>query len=439
MTQLQLQRNSEIFYSSVDLLSALPSDMTPSNTWKLDILSGFAMSAEGATQQISHNQHGDNIDRSNLSFTTARNPVDWNFTVYLRCTGVERNAVPGGTSQYSTASGNVKPTSDWFLWQALISNTAPAGASEQSVWRSQGQLTTAPSVSGVGNHASRSNSVARPEGLLYFKLDNIVYRVANAIVDSATLSASINEIVTVEWSGKGSSVVELLDVVRDNAISVFGGVLNSGVRANANSNASTLTAAYSYHPYDRMNVSSVVSTAPYLKNRLSAIQLAYNSNTYAFPVTDFSLSYKNSIGYLDRDRLGSVNNVVTGYSTSRNISGSISMYLRGGASSSTQFLREIASSEQLSTASNAAATIYIGGRTAPYVSAYMPAVHFTYPVLSTEDILSLSTNFTAQESYVRSCDELTLIATRFGSAISAFTTGLWVDSGFWNDIENWSD
>lgn len=439
MTQLQLQRNSEVFYSSVDLQSATADAMTPANTWKLDILSGFAMSADAATREIQHKQHGANIDRSNYSFNIARNPVSWNFTVYTRCTGVELNAVPGGTSQYSTTSGNVKPVADWFLWQALISNTAPASVSEQSVWRSQGQISTAATSSGRGAHASRSTSVSRPEGVLYFKLDNIVYCVSNAVVDSATLSAGINEIVTVEWGGKGSSVVELLGESRDAAISVFGGILNSGATAVANANAAALSNVACYHPYGSMNVSGVISTAPYLKNRLSAIQLDYNSNSYAFPVTDFSLSYVNSIDYLDRDRLGSINNVVTSYSTSRSVSGSLSMYLRSGANSSTQFLREIASSEQLSTASNATATIHIGGKTAPYLSAYMPAVHFTYPVLSTEDVLSLSTNFTAQESYPRGCDELTLTAARFGAAIGAFTTGVWIDSGFWNDTENWSD
>lgn len=439
MTQLQLQRNSEVFYSSVDLQSATADAMTPANTWKIDILSGFALSADASTRDISHTQHGQLVDRSNYSYTVSRNPVDWNFTSYLRCTGAERSAVAGGTSQYSNASGNVKPTADWFMWQALISNTAPAATAEQSVWTSQGQITTAATTSGIGTHASTSASVVRPEGLLYFKLDNIVYRVSNAIVNSATLSAGIDSIVTVDWSGKGSTVVELTDEARDRAISVFGGTLNSGATAVANANSAILSRAYSYHPYGSMNVSGVISTAPYLKNRLSAIELSYKSNSYAFPVTAFSLEYNNNVSYIDRDRLGLVNNVVTGYSTSRRVSGSISMYLRSGDNASAQFLREISSSEELSTANSATAIIYIGGKTAPYVSAYMPAVHFSYPVISTENIINLSTNYTAQESYTRGCDELTLIATRFGSAISAFTTGLWVDSGFWNDTGNWSD
>lgn len=427
--------------------------MTPSNTWKLDILSGFAVSADSITRQLEHNQLGDNIDRSSYSFTTGRNPVDWNFSVYLRTTGIERGAAPGGTSLYTNASGNAKPTADWYLWQALVSNTAPASTVEQSVWRSQGQLTTAAYGAGIGTHASRSSSAIRPEGTLYFKLDNVIYRVANAIVNSATLTAGIEEIVTVEWAGKGSSLVELLGIYRDRAVSVFGGVLNSGATAVANANAATLSRAQSYHPYNRINVSGTVSSIPYIKNRLSAIELTHTlddasivgptqertTNTFTFPVTAFSLEYTNSVDYVTSDRLGRVNNVATGYSTSRRISGSLSMYLRSGANSSTQFLREIASSSELTSAPRANARIYIGGRTAPYMSAFMPAVHFTYPVISSEDILSLSTNFTAQETSPRASDELTLVATRYGESTSAFALGVWADAGFWSDAAVWSD
>lgn len=448
MTQLQLQRNSEVFYSSVDLLNNAATAMTPSNTWKLDILSGFAISADNITKQIEHSQLGSSIDRSNYTFTVGRNPVDWNFSVYLRTTGVERGSAPGGTSLYTNASGNAKPTSDWYLWQALVSNTAPAGTGEQSVWRSQGQLTTAPYTSGIGTHASHSSSTARPEGYLYFKLDNTVYSVANAIVSAASLNAGINEIVTVEWRGQGSNITELIGIYKDRAVSVFGGILNSGTRVTANSNAAALSRASSFHPYDRMNVSGAVSTVPYIKNRLSAIELTHTlddevlvtvSNTFTFPVTAFSLEYSNSIDYVKRDSLGLVNNVSTGYSTNRRISGSLSMYLRGGANNSAQFLRELSSSQYLDSATRANARIFIGGRTAPYLSAYMPAVHFTYPVISTEDVISMSTNFSAQETSPRASDELTLVATRYGESTSAFALGVWADSGFWSDAAVWSD
>lgn len=438
MTQLQLQRNSEVFYSSVDLQSTASTAMTPSNTWKLDILSGFAVSADSITRQITHSQHGNTIDRSVASYTIGRNPVDWNFTVYLRATGAEQPTVAGGTSPYSSASGNAKPTADWFLWQALISNTAPAGTGEQSTWYGQGKISTSSYAASLGSHASRSSSASRPEGFLYFKLDNIIYAVSNATVNSASLNAGISEIVTVEWNGKGSKLTELTGGPRDRAVTVFGGTLNSGATAVANSNVTTLSRQSSYHPYGRMNVSGAVSTAPYIKNRLSVVELGYNSNTYTFPVTAFSFEYNNAIKHIEREQLGLINNVATGYSVERNISGSISMYLRSGDNASAKFLREISTIETQDIGVSANTRIYIGGRTGPYFLAEMPATSFSYPSIAVEDVLGLSANFIAHETAPRAANELTIKAIRFAESTSAYALGIWVDSGFWDDAAVWS-
>lgn len=438
MSQLQLQRNSEVFYSSVDLVNTSSTAMTPANTWKLDILSGFAVTASSATRDISRTQHGNNIDRSTSTYNIARNPVDWNFTTYLRCTGAEQPSVAGSTTTGTNNSGNVKPVADWFMWQSLISNTAPARTAEQSVWFGQGQISTQSTASALGSHASRSTSAARPEGSLYFKLDNVIYRVANAVVDSASLNAGINEIVTVEWSGKGSDLVELQGGPRDRAITVFGGILNSGISVAANANAAALSRQSSYHPYSTMNVAGVISSARYIKNRLSVIELGYNSNTYSFPVTNFSLQYSNQLKYISREQLGRINNVVTGYSTDKSITGSLTMYLRPGANSSTQFLQEVRTNEILDVGATANARIYIGGRSGPYVEAYMPAVNYSYPTISTEDVMSMSVDFRAQQSAPSANDELNLIAIRSAESIVAFASGVWSDSGFWSDNAVWS-
>ena len=43
MASLNLQRNSEVFFSTVDLINgAAVTDMMPNNTWKLEVLAGFA-------------------------------------------------------------------------------------------------------------------------------------------------------------------------------------------------------------------------------------------------------------------------------------------------------------------------------------------------------------------------------------------------------------
>ena len=83
MASLNLQRNSEVFFSTIDLINgAEVTAMTPSNTWKLEVLAGFAVTSSAATQDITSLESGTSPDRSQQRFNTAINPVDWNL-VYL--------------------------------------------------------------------------------------------------------------------------------------------------------------------------------------------------------------------------------------------------------------------------------------------------------------------------------------------------------------------
>ena len=116
MASLNLQRNSEVFYSTVDLINgAAVTSMNNENTWKLEVLAGFAVSSSAATQDITSLESGTDPDRSQQRFNTAINPVDWNFQTYLRPTGVNSGgtapASGGGTNQ----TGNVVPLADWYM------------------------------------------------------------------------------------------------------------------------------------------------------------------------------------------------------------------------------------------------------------------------------------------------------------------------------------
>ena len=94
--------------------------MTPQNTWKLEVLAGFATTSSSATQDITSLESGTDPDRSQQRFNTAINPVDWNLQVYLRPTGAETGATAeNGTGAGTNQTGNVKPVADWFMWQSL--------------------------------------------------------------------------------------------------------------------------------------------------------------------------------------------------------------------------------------------------------------------------------------------------------------------------------
>lgn len=406
MTSLNLQRNSEVFFSTVDLQNgAAVTAMTPANTWKLEVLAGFAVTASSATQDITSLESGLAPDRSQQRFNTAINPVEWNFQVYLRPTGVETGAAANGNGAGTNTSGNVKPTADWFMWQALVSNTrVSTGTADQSVWNTGGKLFTSNTPAATGSHSSRSNfAIAQEDQYLYFKLDNIIYQVSNASVNSAVVDAGIEEIATVTWSGFGTTMRELTGAPRNNAVSVFGGITNTGTVVTPNANAAALSAVSSYHPYNQMNVAGTIATNSFIKNRLSSINFQHASaagvagNTYVFPVTALTFEYNNNITYLTPEELSALNAPIGNFVGTRAVTGSATMYLRAGDNQSAQFLRNIAQDSRTSSAQTSNANLIIGGATAPYVAFAMPAVQFEFPQVAVEDVLSVSVNFMAQE------------------------------------------
>jgi hypothetical protein len=399
MASLNLQRNSEVYVSTVSLAAgANPSTMTPSNTWKVEVLAGFAMSSSAATQDITAMESGTNPDRSQTRFLTSVNPVEWNFQTYLRPTGASE--LGGAVNALNTThTGNSKPVADWFLWQYLVSNTAPTtGTIEQSTWRASGLLASNTLAAVSNAAATKSNFSTANEFQLYFKLDNVIYQVNNAAVNQATVDAGIEEIATVTWAGNGLTITELTNSNYANAAMVF---------KAANANSRSATSAYSYHPFKEMNVGtgsgSVVSTNSFIKNRLSAIEFNYTdaasvTKTFTFPVTALSFDYNNNITYLSPEELNTLNSPIGQFTGTRAVSGTATMYLKQGTTESNAFLSVIANDGRTSTSINTTANLIIGGATAPYVSFYMPAVQFDFPQVATEDVIAMSVNFVAQET-----------------------------------------
>lgn len=405
MASLNLQRNSEVFFSTVDLLNGgAVTSMTPTNTWKLEVLAGFAATSSAATQDITSLESGITPDRSQQRFNTAINPADWNLQVYLRPTGIETGATAGGTGAGTTATGNVKPVADWFMWQALASNTKVAnGTGEQSVWATGGKLQTTNVAAGVGSHSSRTNFAVAQENHMYFKLDNVIYQVSNATVNQATVDAGIEEIATVTWTGMGTTLKELTETARDNAVAVFGGILSNGTAVAANANVATAATA-SYHPYNQANVAGVTQTNSFIKNRLSSIEFHHKPTAggadvkYVFPVTALTFDYTNNMTYLTPEELSALNAPIGQFVGTRAVTGSATMYLRAGATESAQFLRNIANDTRTSSSATANANLIIGGAVAPYVAFQLDAVQFEFPQVAIEDVISLSVNFVGQET-----------------------------------------
>lgn len=419
-TQINLQRNTEVFWSTVDLNGgAVSSSMKPTNTWRVEVLAGYAFNQSAANQDITTLESGNTPDRSTQRFNTAVNPVEWSFTTYVRPTGV----LSTDGTQVDSATGNAKPLADWFLWQSMMSNTAAASnGAEQSVWENNGIFhlkhrgysdnadIVAASNANVSAHSSNFPSMT--EYQLYFKTDNVVYQVGSSVINEASVDAAIDTIAATAWSGFGKNLYELTGSARDEAISVFGGTLNNGTTAAANSTIDVGgNAGQHYHPFGSSNVEGSATTAGFIQNRLSSISVVSAASgaatTYTFPVTGLSWAYNNNATYLTPEELASLNSPIGQFTGSRSVTGNFTAYLRAGSSQSAEFLKDIVGNTSTKT-TGASANLQIGGTSAPCVAFYMPSVQFDFPSHSIDDVIGITVDFLAQESEATCGDEFTM-------------------------------
>lgn len=404
---LNLQRNTEVFMSTVDLsASGTAADMTPRNTWKVEVLAGYAASQSSATQDITSMESGVTPDRSTQRFNTAINPVEWSFQTYLRPTGVVNN--DGVTvAGMDRNSGNTQPLADWFLWQSLMSSAAWAtgsGGSSQlrSAWQNNGTFVLAERTAAANVVAHKSNYASANEYQLYLKMDNVVYQIKNASVNEASVDAAIDGIATTSWSGFGTNMVELSTSARTEAVTVFGGVISAALTATANSSVDANTQARAYHAWGRYNVNGTTTTSAFIKNRLSSIVLEHTpsgapKDTYTLAVTGLGFTYSNALTFLTPEELATLNTPIGQFTGAKTITGNFTAYLRAGDDDTAQFLKNIVTDSRVQHAQVANANLRIGGATAPYVAVWMPATQFNFPTHAVEDIIGISVEFLAQE------------------------------------------
>lgn len=417
-TQINLQRNTEVFWSTIDLNGGgVSASMTPDNTWRVEVLAGYAFNQSATNQDITTLESGNTPDRATQRFNTAINPVEWSMSTYVRPTGMIT------TDGADSATGNSKPLADWFLWQSMLSNTAPAASgAETSAWENNGIFhlghrgfadnadVVAASNANVSAHSS--NFPTMKEYSLYFKVDNVVYQVGQAAVNEGSIDAAIDSIATTSWSGFGTNLYELTGTTRDEAISVFGGTLNDGSTAAANSSTTVGgSATQSYHPFGTSKVAGSDVTAAFIKNRLSSIAVTSSasgeSKAYTFPVTGLSWGYNNNASYLTPEELASLNSPIGQFTGSKTVTGNFTAYLRAGANQSAEFLKDIVANSSVKT-TGASANLQIGGTTAPYVAINMPSVQFDFPSHSIDDVVGITVDFLAQETDATCGDEFTM-------------------------------
>lgn len=349
-----LIRNSRMFFTTNVAAGTgvvATSGFTPSNTFEIQVLDGFSFSQNTTAETVTLSEAGDAPVRGQRSFNTALDPVDFSFSTYIR----------------PADGGLVVTAEEGVLWNALF-GTGPVGGAGAAWTESETVATVVASNSQV--HQLQAFGVI-------IVIDGISYIIDNCALDTANIDFGLDAIATVAWAGKGTKLRQVEGLTATTGATVtFGGGL-TGTAKGKN------------------------TTAPYIANKLSTLTVVKGiggtSTSYTVALTGGNLSIANNITYLTPANLATVNQPVTYFTGTRAISGSLTAYLRGGATNTAGLLADMLAGSTTDVNPAFSIQIEVGGKlNATRIELEMPAAVLTIPAVSTEQVVSTSINFTAQ-------------------------------------------
>jgi hypothetical protein len=368
---LNLLRNARLFVSTVNQSAGTPL-FTDSDTWEIPLMSDFSFSQATETADITINETGTAPTRGSLRFSAALNPVDWSFSTYMRLYKINASATGGDT----IGSHRIL---DRIMWHGLVTDNAVS-------WTS---------ASPIGSNGTTSFDIDFSDSnihrftLLYFyiKADNKWYKISGVQVNQAEVDASIDSIGMITWSGFGTTMAEITapsaSVTAETRIMEY----SSPVAFAGNAVSATITDAdYIIQKYTTLTITD---------NRTAGYTPPHAATAYAIPITGGSITINNNVTYLTPETLGIVNTPIGSFTGSREISGSVTAYLRSGAATDAAALLKDLLGFTSETTTSYSTVFSFGGASAPKVTFTMAHCHLSIPTMDVQDVLSVNIDFKA--------------------------------------------
>lgn len=361
-------------------------------TQELQVLDGFSFSQNTTAETITISESGATPKRGQRSFNTSLDPVDWSFSTYIRPQFVEGTSP--NTAGVLDADDKVI-CEERVLWNALFARdkigTAVSGTTGPA-YSETASNGTAPPYARVVPTFSEKNQLQKFGLIVMF--DDQTYVMDNCAIESATIDFGIDQIATIQWSGKAVALRRLSSAATISGTGTFGGSLNGGFATKT-------------------------TGAAYITNKLSAATLVSPANlfglgtaqTYDLAITGGNVTIANNLTYLIPANVGTLNKVIEYYTGARSITGSITAYLRVPSSGNTNntggLFKQVIDAAASDDENMFAMTLGMGGTTTmPTTTSnenkvlfYFPQAMLQIPQISTEQIVSTTINFTAQGGY----------------------------------------
>ena len=362
--------------------------------WEIPVLDGFSFSQATNSSEVTlqEMETAGVSRRGRKMFNDSVAPAEWSFSTYAR---PFKGTINGdGTPDAPNAGGWDGTTSHMHaveecLWGALVSKSAYV-----------------PGVAGTGNGAwatsiantagactidfNDSNTATLKELDIFFIMGsgayNVgthqVYKLAKAVVNSASIDFDIDGIATINWSGFASTIT---DEGSQPTVTI-----NEGVLATNN--------------FIRNRLTTLTATATAAGNIVTA---------YALTLTGGTISFENNITFLTPETLGAVNSPIGHVTGNRTIGGSFTCYLSNTSTAGADLFEDLATSTSVIT-NDFNLVFDIGGAAAatpvaPHLQITLPTCHLEIPSHSIEDVISLETSFHALPTSITAADEAVIV------------------------------
>lgn len=341
--------------------------------------------------------------------------------------GAETEQISVYIDQVSMAGSGYRATcEEAVLWNAMFSPDQPVTNATSFTNKVNGAKGAFQEVSTYtsGHPAtvtlehSNSHQLQRFGMIVIF--DQNTFLLDDCSLTQASIDFGIDQIATIQWSGQARAIRRVVSPTLD--YKVVGGKVPSGGIGDFTSPIGAPPGSDTIAGSFRIKITE----APFIANKLSTVTLSEDiggfgsahtwaftgsasgsAKSYTIPLTAGNITLQNNITYLTPAYMGAVNQAVTYFTGSRNITGSLTAYLRSGSGVGTSAANNYTANlfSDLVTKVNTdsdpqfALQIEIGGKTNPTkVELAMPAVVLTIPTINAESVITSAINFTAQSS-----------------------------------------
>ena len=452
---LNLTRNSRVWVTSnLDGNGDIAlTGFTPTNTQEIQILAGYAASQSTEAQVVTVAEAGEAPLRSQRSFNTKLNPVDWSLTQYVR-PDLDTVAVPNRiiaeeaallNAMFSPYAIGTKVTMTFtsavYTYTAatastpqsgvlVITGTGITGAKVGDVVTVQGLTLTVPGANDLAN----MNSVATITAISGTSI-TIAYSQPAAITGTTPVIAATGGLFLSAWSYGIPSIVTpgnsnvnqlqriglifqidnvtyLVNRVAVNGFSLDFGLDQisqyafTGFGESMRETASALTVTGStFSGALTGTFTAKLTVANYITNKLTTVKLVSvdalgttpAGGEYKIALTGGSMTFDNGIQYLTPENLAVVNLPIGYYTGTRSMTGTMTAYLKTGAGvqGTGQMLADMLADASKAIEPMFTMQISVGGSNNAVKVVFDMMATLTIPSVKVEDVVSTDINFTA--------------------------------------------